>query len=259
MNDPSALLLSSLYKPGSSPPEIRPVRFSAGALPRPPLNSPPGLIRDTSYIWEEASCFAIKGTLPKGVLIYADPLAFPPIIYVRSGKLCFVYIDEEGNEFISHFVLPRSLCFENSLCIARQIEPMPLKVIEESQVLFFDHRFSLEDYSRINPLLIENMLYSQALKNINYSQLRIINSCPSPLVKTAKFLHAMWSLKKTSRISTGISQKELARILHMHKITFAKAIATLKNRGAIEKLTRTFVTFRDTERLKQIALSSSSY
>lgn len=74
-------------------------------LPVPPLRSLPGMICNTSYIFEYILDIAKKFTLKKGEIIYPDNEGQVPFCYFKKGKICTYQIDEEGNFFISHFLL----------------------------------------------------------------------------------------------------------------------------------------------------------
>lgn len=232
--------------------------FPAHVSACPPLRSFPGVILRTSAIWEEIADLAQVLTVPKGEILYPLEDELPPLIYVKSGKVRINFIDIEGNERVLHFSLPGSTIWDGFYAADLHFRPMPVKAVEKCVLYLFDSRMSIEHLFQINPLLIRNLLYSQAVKNITHSRLAMINSHRKPLSRVALFLHEMREAMGRDSFPGLISQAEMATLLHLHRVTISNALTTLKNLDILRSFNRQEVSFHSPEKLLPLAVDSAN-
>lgn len=251
------MFLSKYYKPKPLPSKFAKRDFPPEATACPTLRSIPGVISGTSAIWELASDLATPLTVAKGEVIYPDMNSIPPFIYLKNGRLCVNCINEDGDEFLLHLILPGATVWDGFYCSAGQIEPMPLKALAESTILLFDSRLTFDNLMEINPLLVRNLMYSQSLKNLEYSKLALINSYRSPLARVALLIHEMYLVWHVKKFPSLISQVEMALLLQLHKVTVSKIISRLKAEGAIVNFSRSKVEITAPDLLVELALSAS--
>lgn len=233
-------------------------RFPDSANPCPPLHSFPGVIGATSTIWEEIADLALVLAVPKGEIIYPKENVIPPIVYIKSGKIRVNFIDDEGNEKVPHYILAGGMVWEGFYAANLQFTPMPMKAIEKSLLYLFDSRINFQQLLNLNPLLVRNLLYSQAVKNLTYSKLVMINSHRKSLSRVALFLHEMWKLTGRDCFPGSITQNEMATLLSLHKVTVSNALATLKNAGILDTFSKLEVCFRKPRELMAIALAEAA-
>lgn len=249
--------LSTLFQPRTGSIRFRHRPFSAAADPCPPLRSFPGVIVGTSRIWEEISDLARIVEVPKGEIIYPPPQGIPPFLYIRSGKFCLNVINEDGDEQVLHYVLAGGTVWDGYYSVNGQISSMPLRTQEKCVLYAFDSQLTFENLLEINPLLVRNLLYSQAIKNLVYSKLALINNYRTPLTKVALFLHEMYLTRKSDTFPGLITQTEMGGLLHLHKVTVSTALTRLKDEGILNHFSKREVSLNAPGRLREIALSSS--
>lgn len=230
-------------------PRIEPRVFPPTVSACPPLRSYPGVIIGTSVIWEQVKDMAVTAAIPRNAVLYPEPDPLPPIVYLKRGKLCINFINTNGDELTPHFVLPGGITYDGFWCLGGQIRPMPLKALEDSVLFLFDSRLTFDDLLKINPLLVRNVMYSQAVKNLVYSKQALINSMRSPLEKVAFLIHEMYLSNGCAIFSPLITQKEMAFLLHIHPVTCSNALSRLRAEGLIKSFARNRCVLTDPDAL----------
>ena len=117
-----------------------------------------------------------------------------------------------------------------------QFTPMPIKALEDSELYVFPIDLTFDDLLAINPLLVKNFSYSQAVKDLCYSKLSCINMYVKPLNRICVFIHEMYELYQKKTFYPNITQSELALILNMHKVTMSNIITQLKEKKYIKNI-----------------------
>lgn len=219
-------------------------------LPVPPLRSLPGIICNTSNIFEYVLDLGHQFSVKKGEILYPDTEGKIPICYLKKGKLCSYQIDEEGNVFISHFLLYGSLVFDVFFLLSEQFKAVPMKALEDSELYCFPVDLSFEDLLQINTGLVKNLLYSQSIKDFSYSKLLRINMKVKPLNRICSFIYEMYERYQEKSFCPNIAQSELALLLNMHTVTFSNVIAQLKEKKVIETFTKKQLIITDLEKLR---------
>lgn len=219
-------------------------------LPVPPLRSLPGIICNTSNIFEYVLDLGPQFSVKKGEVLYPDTEGKIPICYLKKGKLCSYQIDEEGNVFISHFLLYGSLVFDVFFLLSEQFKAVPMKALEDSELYCFPVDLSFEDLLQINTGLVKNLLYSQSIKDFSYSKLLRINMKVKPLNRICSFIYEMYERYQEKAFCPNIAQSELALLLNMHTVTFSNVIAQLKEKKVIETFTKKQLIITDLEKLR---------
>lgn len=218
-------------------------------LPVPPLRSLPGIICNTSYIFEYILDIAKKFTLKKGEIIYPDNEGQVPFCYLKKGKICTYQIDEEGNFFISHFLLYGTLFWDVFFLTCGQYKAVPMKALEDSEFYCFPVDLSFEDLLHMNVGLVKNLLYSQSIKDFTYSKLARINMKVKPLNRICSYIYEMYESYREKSFCPNITQSEMALLLNMHTVTFSNVIAQLKEKNVIETFTKKQLIITDLEKL----------
>ena len=221
----------------------------------PPLRSLPGIICNTSNIFEHVVDIANKVLLKKGDIIYPDMGSETPFFYLKKGKICIYNINKEGKVFTPHFIFHGSLIYDAFFITKGQFMPMPIKALEDSELYVFPIDLTFEDLLAINPLLVKNFSYSQAVKDLCYSKLSCINMYVKPLNRICIFIYEMYRLYQKKTFYPNITQSELALILNMHKVTMSNIITQLKEKNILKTFTKTELTIIDPDEL--IRLGSS--
>lgn len=251
------MYISRIFPSRPLPKSFDPRDFPHSPGPYPDLCSFPGVITRTSGIWENVLDIGYRAEIEKGVVIYPES-TLPPFIYVKSGKVCVNFINEMGNEHVLHYNLTGATVWDAFYCTQGQIPTMPLKVLEDSELYLFDSRISMVNLMQINPLLVNNLLYTQATKNLMYSKLYLINTYKTALTRIALLIHEMYSAQNKMAFPAHITQYEMGKLLHMHKVTVSNCIAKMKDAGALSLFTKNRVEINDPERLRALAHNDSS-
>lgn len=220
----------------------------------PPLRSVPGVISNTSNIWEQVLDIAYMFTLKKGEIIYPDTGDIVPFLYLKKGKVCINQINEEGKVFNPHLIFSGSLIYEAFFITEGQFHVMPIKAREDSELYIFPKNLTFEHILAINPLLVKNLTYSQAVKDLCYSKLSCINMYVKPLNRVCLFIYEMYMLHQKKTIHSYITQAELALLLNMHKVTMSNIITHLKEKHILKCFTKTELTILNLEELHALAL-----
>ena len=186
------MFLSELLfdKPTTAVYNARPLPEYSSACP--PLRSIPGVICNTSNIWEYVLDIASMTQLKKSDIIYPDVEDLAPIIYLKKGKMCINQFNEEGKVFIPHFIFSGALIYDAFFITDGQYQTMPIKALEDSELYVFPKNITFEDILNINPQLIKNLIYSQAVKNLCYSKMSCINMYVKPLNRVCMFIYEMY-------------------------------------------------------------------
>lgn len=220
----------------------------------PPLHSIPGVICNTSNIWEHILDLASMMLLKKGDIIYPDVDAIAPIIYLKKGKICINQLNEEGKVFTPHFIFSGALIYDAFFITEGQFKTMPIKALEDSELYIFPQNITFEDLLNINPQLIKNLIYSQAVKDLCYSKMSCINMYTKPLNRVCLFIYEMYKIHQKKTIHPYITQTELALLLNMHKVTMSNIITQLKEKSILQCFTKTELIILDLEKLHALAL-----
>ena len=245
------MYLSALIPTGTRQRDFSPRVFPEYANPCPPLWSFPGVIRNTSTIWEHVLDLADKVEVKKGNILYPDEGKTPPFYYLKKGKLCVYLFNEKGEEFSPHYIFSGSLINDGFWILNNQINPHPVKTLEDCEIYLFDRALDFQTLLNINPALVQNLMYSQAVKDICYSRLAYINAYKAPTTRVSLFLYEMYRVWKTKVFTPGITQAELANLLHMHKVTVSNTISELKTKGIIKEFTKSVLHLLEPEKLRE--------
>lgn len=219
-------------------------------FPNPPLRSLPGVICNTSNIFEYILEIAKRVMLKKGEIIYPDREGQIPLCYLKKGKMCSYNIDEEGNIFITHFLFYGALVYDAFFLTCDQYKAMPIKALEDSELYYFPVDFCFEDFLQLNVGLVKNLLYSQSIKDLVYSKLSRINMNVKPLNRICSYLYEMYEIYQDTSFCPNITQSELALLLNMHTVTFSNVIAQLKEKNVLETFTKKQLIITDLEKLR---------
>lgn len=225
-------------------------------LPNPPLRSLPGVICNTSNIFEYILDMAKSVTVKKGEILYPDCKGQIPLCYLKKGKMCSYHIDEEGNIFIPHFLFYGALVFDAFFLTCGQYRAMPIKALENSELYCFPVDLAFEDLLSLNEGLVKNLLYSQSIKDLSYSTLSCINMHVKPLNRICSYFYAMYERYQDLSFCPNITQSELALLLNMHTVTFSHVIAQLKEMNIIETFTKKQLIIKDIEKLQYYRFNS---
>lgn len=225
-------------------------------LPVPPLRSLPGIICNTSSIFEYILDITKKFTLKKGEIIYPDNEKNVPFCYLKKGKICTYQIDEEGNTFTSHFLLNGALVFDVFFLTCGQYKSVPMKALEDSELYCFPVDLNFEDLLQMNVGFVKNLLYSQSIKDFTYSKLFRINMKVRPINRVCSYFYEMYERYQELSFCPNITQSELALLLNMHTVTFSHVIAQLKEMNIIETFTKKQLTIMDLKKLRYYRFNS---
>lgn len=225
-------------------------------LPNPPLRSLPGVICNTSNIFEYILDIAKPVSVKKGEIIYSDGEEQIPLCYLKKGKMCSYHIDEEGNIFIPHFLFYGSLIFDAFFVTCGQYKVMPIKALEDSELYYFPIDLTFEDLLAMHEGLVKNLLYSQSIKDLSYSKLSCINMHVKPLNRICSYIYEMYERYQNLSFCPNITQSEMALLLNMHTVTFSNAIAHLKEMNVLETFTKKQLTIMDIEKLQYYRFNS---
>lgn len=225
-------------------------------LSNPQLRSLPGIICNTSTIFEYILDMAKRAAVKKGEIIYSDCEGKIPLCYLKKGKMCSYNIDEEGNTFITHFLFYGSLIFDAFFLTCGQYEVMPIKAAEDSELYYFPVDLTFEDLLQINVGLVKNLLYSQSIKDLFYSRLSYINRKVKPVNRICSYLYEMYERYQDLSFCPNITQSEMALLLNMHTVTFSNVIAQLKEMNVIETFTKKQLIIKNLEKLRYYRFNS---
>lgn len=225
-------------------------------LPNPPLRSLPGIICNTSNIFEYILDMAKKVTIKKGEILYPDCEGQIPLCYLKKGKMCNYHVDEEGNIFITHFLFYGSLVYDAFLLTCGQYKPISSKALEDSELYCFPADMTFEDLLAMNAGFVKNLLYSQSIKDLSYSTLSCIKMQVKPLNRICSYFYAMYERYQDLSFCPNITQSELALLLNMHTVTFSNVISWLKEMNIIETFTKKQLIIKDIEKLRYYRFNS---
>ncbi len=248
------MFLSHLISFGTKQSHYKFREFPSYTSSCPILHSLPGIICNTNTIFENILDISHSVTLKKGDIVYPD-IEKAPIIYLKKGKLCIYNINQEGKIFTPHFIFHGSLIYEAFFLTEGQFNIMPIKALEDSTIFVFSPELTFENLLEINPMLVKNLAYSQAVKDLCYSKLACINMYVKPTNRLCLFLYEMFSLYQKRKIHPNITQSELALLLNMHKVTLSNIIAQLKANNILEAFTKTEINILNPEELLRYGLS----
>lgn len=225
-------------------------------LPNPPLRSLPGVICNTSNIFEYILDAAKHVTLKKGEIIYPDIEGQIPLCYLKKGKISSHQFDEDGNIFITHFAFYGALIYDAFFLTRDQYKTTQLKALEDSELYYFPVDLTFEDLLQMNAGLVKNLLYSQSIKDLSYSRLSFINMNVKPLNRICSYLYEMYERYQEKTFCPNITQSELALLLNMHTVTLSNVIAQLKEKNILETFTKKQIIITDLEKLRYYRLNS---
>ena len=214
----------------------------------------PGIICNTSNIWENILDIAYMFLLKKTESIYPDINDYVPLIYLKKGKICINKINKEGKVFNPHFIFSGSLIYDAFFLTQGQFQTMPIKALEDSELYIFPKDLTFENILSINPQLVQNLAYSQAIKDLCYSELACINMYIKPINRVCLFLYEMYNIYQKKTIRPYITQAELALLLNMHKVTMSNIITQLKEKNILKCFTKTELIILNLEELHTLAL-----
>ena len=192
--------------------------------------------------------------LKKGELVYPDTEESIPFMYLKKGKICIHKFNEEGKTFNPHFIFAGSLIYEAFFLTQGQFQAMPIKALEDSELYIFPQSLTFEDILHINPQLVHNLAYTQAVKDLCYSELACINMYVKPLNRVCLFIYEMYRVHQKKTIYPHITQAELALLLNMHKVTMSNIITQLKEKNILKCFTKTELIILNLEELHELAL-----
>ena len=230
------------------------IDFPGYASAYPPLRSLPGIICNTSNIFEHILDIANRIILKKNNIIYPD-MEQTPFIYLKTGKICIYNINKEGKIFTPHFIFHGALIYDAFFITRGQFQVMPVKALEDSELYIFPIDITFDDLWGINPLIVKNISYSQAVKDLCYSKLSCINTYVKPLNRICLFIHEMHSIYQKKTFYPNITQAELAFLLNMHKVTMSNIIAQLQEKKILKTFTKTELTIINSEELLHLGLN----
>lgn len=247
------MFLSELVPPVENPRDYSPRTFPEYANPCPPLWSFPGVVRNTSTIWEHVLDLAYGTCVKKGEILCNKEGEKPPFFYLKKGKICVYLINEEGEEFSPHYIFSGSLINDGFWLVEGQIVPHPFKTLEDCEIYVFDKSLTFEDLLNINPALVRNVMYSQAVKDICYSRLAYINAYKTPMARVSLLLYEMYRVWNSKIFTPGITQAEIGNLLRMHKVTVSNTISQLKDKGILKEFSKSVIHILSPEKLRENA------
>ena len=203
-----------------------------------------GQIHDLNREWEEALHLGTAVIYPKNTVIPHERIK--GMYYLAKGAVTISYSSFCGRERSALFIGPG--CLFNEARTSSGYEPGGRFTCMEETLVYRFPESILEDmeFIRSHPALIANLLRSMSLKMLIHYSFLTDMGLGSPERLLCRFIvNLSHKFAGEKSFPAGKTQQEIADLLGMHRITLARAVSHLKQKGVITVFTRKEVHIND--------------
>ena len=218
----------------------------------------PGIIRETNRPWEEVLSLGRQRCFSKGYLLSLGPSVLNHFFYVRRGRFCTYYANSNGTSRINLFFESGSL-YNDCTCITQAVsQGIVMRCWEDTEVFEFPgDLLRSEKFRQQYPHLMDNLLYSIALKVLNFQELLNAVCTKNKFQLVCWYLYVM-AEKNKGRLAfdPNVSQSDIAMILGISQSSLTKIVSRLKEEEILNCFTKHRLHILDLFRLRRLGMSS---
>ena len=191
-------------------------------------------IQQTSELWKDVFGLSTPRDFKKGELVIRDGTLVTSIYYILEGEVRMDMVNENGADKIYWYFGPDTLLGEPALFLQRPsilygVCTKPTKVRVFSREVIFEH--IIPHHRELALALFHEMAVKMRLLINQIAVLGMENMA----ARVCKYLQTNLSRDVSGGLSSvpGITQRELAKLLGMHRVTCGRVLKELKEKGII--------------------------
>ncbi len=203
-------------------------------------------IQQASELWKDVFDLSTPRSFKKGELVIRDGALVTSMYYILDGEVRMDMVSENGADKICWYFGPDTLLGETALFLQRPsllygVCTKPTKVRVFSREAIFDgiiphHRELVLTLFHETAVKMRLLVHQIAMLGMDNMEARVCRYLRSTLSRDAS--GGLYSVP-------GITQRELAKLLGMHRVTCGRVLKELKEKGIIGAYSVSRVRIRD--------------
>ena len=214
-----------------------------------------GVMRNIAPGWEALTGFGKRVTYPaKTTLDFRSDLGHS-ICYIESGLLEQIFWGFNGSSIYP--ILFSSGCLLNEKFFITSPHTangslVVYKCLQDTNIVLFEKSLFTTEFKMKYPQIINGIMYCQSQKFNTQIFFNLITSCTNSLSRIACYFAIIYIMNngRTENLMLPNIQR-LCALLHIHKSSFMRGIAELKNNGSILEYSSEGLIVGDIEKLKK--------
>lgn len=189
------------------------------------------IIEEMNACWKEISHMARMHSFSKGQVI---DQADDGVYLIKKGYISYSCYLHNGDRRILYFVGPNAI-FNEAGCMIKHRGRVSFEFLTDTQAYAFPADiFTDTNFVRSHPQLSINLSQYIIFKRTYISHFTANLFNLKPIARVSEILFQLYE----SNLEVRISQQEIAHFLGLHQMTVSRALAELRNKKIIGKLTK---------------------
>jgi CRP-like cAMP-binding protein len=203
--------------------------------------------------WDKVSHLGIRRAFPRGSQIFDEGSSINGVYFVKEGVVEIILYTLHGPEKVLFYVSRGSIFGEVTCFVTGESGEASARARTDSVVTFFSRETIEGTITGQYPHLLLELIRAQAYKIKMLGVLLQDSLNSNNFIRVCKMLVYLAHYKGVSATPVGkqvlihpeMTQKDMARLMGIHRVTVTKSISRLKEMGIIHRFSKTALEISD--------------